>query len=84
MKMPIRAEILSTPVAFILASYPQIVHVFIRNRMGCIGCAFSRFHTLEDVIEIYQLDEEKVMVEIQELLRSRDDLDPSTIEFEKA
>jgi hybrid cluster-associated redox disulfide protein len=84
MKLPPRAEILHIPVAFILASYPQTSQVFIRNRMGCIGCAFSRFHTLKDVIEIYQLDEEKALREIQDLLNSRDDLDPSKIEFEKA
>ena len=56
MKKPAVAEILHTPIAVILSSYPQVSRVFIRNRMGCIGCAFSKFHTPQDAIEIYQLD----------------------------
>ena len=77
MKKPAVADILHVPIAVILTSHPQASHVFIRNRMWCIGCAFSKFHTLKDVIEIYQLDEETLLGEVKDLFVSKHDLDPS-------
>jgi hybrid cluster-associated redox disulfide protein len=82
MKTPTSAEIIHIPVALILTSYPQVSQVFIRNRMGCIGCPFSRFHTLIDVVEIYQLDKETFLGDIQDLLSSRDVSDPSKVVFD--
>jgi hybrid cluster-associated redox disulfide protein len=70
-KEPSVTDILHTPIAIILNCYPQVSQVFIRNRMGCIGCAFSRFHTLKDAIEIYKLDEETFFGEVWDLLDAR-------------
>jgi hybrid cluster-associated redox disulfide protein len=64
-------DILHIPIAILLNRYPQVSQVFIRNRMGCIGCAFSRFHTLKDAIEIYPFEEETLLGEVWDLLGAR-------------
>ena len=73
MKEPSVTDILYTPIAIILNRYPQVSQVFILNRMGCIGCAFSRFHTLKDAIEIYELEEEMFLGEVRDLLDAKHD-----------
>jgi hybrid cluster-associated redox disulfide protein len=31
----------------VMRKWPQTIHVFMRHRMACIGCAFAVFHTVE-------------------------------------
>jgi hybrid cluster-associated redox disulfide protein len=76
-KTPLVSEILCIPIAILLDSYPRASQIFIHNRMGCVGCAFARFHTLKDAIEIYQLEEETFLREVWDLLGGRDDLNTS-------
>jgi hybrid cluster-associated redox disulfide protein len=83
MKKPTETEILHIPIAAFLNRYPQASRVLIRNRMWCIGCAFARFHTLKDVIEIYQLGEETFFEDVRGFLDLKDDLDPSMTLFEE-
>ena len=40
----------------ILARWPQMIEVFIRFHMLCIGCPVSRFHTLQEACELHQID----------------------------
>jgi hybrid cluster-associated redox disulfide protein len=64
-------------------NYPRASRIFIHNRMGCVGCAFARFHTLKDAIEIYQLEEERFLREVRDLLGEKDDLNTSKGLFEE-
>jgi hybrid cluster-associated redox disulfide protein len=41
--------------------YPPSAEVLVSFSMACVGCVFSRFHTLEDAAVIYQLDPEHVL-----------------------
>jgi len=47
----------------ILVEYPEVVAVFIQMKTQCIGCAFERFCTLEDVSKHYE-------IQINELLEN--------------
>jgi hybrid cluster-associated redox disulfide protein len=40
----------------ILREYPEAIQVFIQLKTQCVGCAFERFCTLEDVAKHYELD----------------------------
>ena len=77
MKMSAVDEHLDTPIEVILRMWPGVAQVFIRNHMGCIGCAFARFHTLQDAFEIYQLDKEVIVEQMRVLMGSAGDLEPS-------
>jgi len=70
-------ESLEAPIEVILGKWPKVSPVFISNRMGCIGCAFAKFHTLQDACEIYQLDKGSLIDQVRDLLRPMDKLDNS-------
>jgi len=72
MNDPGMAGILHTPIATLLSRYPQVSRVIIRHRMGCVGCAFSKFHSLHDALEIYQLQQEPFLTEIRNLTYVKD------------
>jgi len=77
MDKPTVDESLDAPIAVILGKWPKASQVFISNRMGCIGCAFAKFHTLQDASEAYQLDQGRLIGQIRDLIRPMDDLDIS-------
>ena len=72
MNDPGMAGILHAPIATLLSRYPQVSRVIIHHRMGCVGCAFSKFHSLHDALEIYQLQQEPFLTEIRNLIGVKD------------
>lgn len=54
-------------VESILKSTPEAARFFLDWRTDCVGCGFARFCTLKDVIDIYQIDEEKFLEAVQKL-----------------
>jgi hybrid cluster-associated redox disulfide protein len=56
------------PIETVLEKWPKVSQVFISNRMSCIGCPFSKFHTLQDAREIYQLDKRVIFRQMQEAI----------------
>ncbi len=55
-----------------LRHWPQTAGVFLRRRMACLGCAIAPFETLHEVSEIYQLDAEQFLRELQDAARKAD------------
>ncbi|HZQ09938.1 MAG TPA: DUF1858 domain-containing protein [Anaerolineae bacterium] len=49
----------------LLDEYPETIPIFLKYRMACVGCDLNRFHTLADVIAIYNLDGARFLDEIQ-------------------
>lgn len=39
----------------VLNRWPQTVPVFIKYQTSCVGCSMSKFETLEDAAQIYNL-----------------------------
>lgn len=44
------------PLADLMASWPQVIPVFLKYRMLCVGCLINPFHTIEDACAEYGLD----------------------------
>ncbi|MBX3531351.1 MAG: DUF1858 domain-containing protein [Rhizobiaceae bacterium] len=42
----------------IMRRWPTTIRLFMRNRMLCIGCPIGVFHTVKDVCDAHDLDEE--------------------------
>ena len=55
-------------VAEVLDRWPQTIPVFIRHRMACVGCTIASFETLSEVADIYQLEPDEFLQELQHLL----------------
>jgi hybrid cluster-associated redox disulfide protein len=70
MDSTIDETVLNVPVEVMLEKWPGISRVFINYRMSCIGCPFSKFHTLQDTCEIYQLDAKVLLGQVQERIET--------------
>jgi len=61
-------EISETSVEELLKSSSETPRFLLNWKLGCVGCGFARFCTLEDVIETYQIDGEKFLEEAKKLI----------------
>ncbi len=57
-------------VAEVLARWPQTVSVFFRHHMICVGCAMSRFETLDEVAAVYGLDLNNLLRELRQAVEA--------------
>jgi len=53
----------------ILQKYPETHPVFQKNNLGCIGCLAASFETVEDGLRAHKLDVEKVMAELNDVVK---------------
>ncbi|NMB87440.1 MAG: DUF1858 domain-containing protein [Chloroflexi bacterium] len=56
-------------VAETLARWPEVIPVFIRHRMACVGCNLSAFETLGDAARTYGLQPEAFLEEVHRTIR---------------
>ena len=49
-----------------LQAYPQVSHVFLDKKTSCVGCHMARFCRLKDVANVYSLEPETFVREIQQ------------------
>ncbi|HHD16131.1 MAG TPA: DUF1858 domain-containing protein [Euryarchaeota archaeon] len=47
--------------------YPQLVPVFIRHGLGCLGCALAQFETIEQGAMAHGMDLEALMRDLNEV-----------------
>lgn len=59
---------LNMTVFDLLNIFPQVIPVFIRHRMSCVGCSMSSFETLQDAAKIYGISPEGFLCELNEAL----------------
>jgi hybrid cluster-associated redox disulfide protein len=50
----------------ILQMFPEVSQVFLRKKTSCVGCYMARFCTLKDVANVYSLEPETLVHEIQQ------------------
>lgn len=51
-------------VADVIDKWPQTIPVFMKYRLGCIGCAMATFDTLADVLNNYNLTPDRLLSEL--------------------
>lgn len=67
---PLEADL---TVAEVLARWPQTIPIFIRHRMACVGCTIAPFETLIEVADIYQLELDSFLQELQQTIGREED-----------
>ena len=40
----------------VMRTRPETIHVFLKYRMGCVGCPIATFHTIEDACREHSID----------------------------
>jgi hybrid cluster-associated redox disulfide protein len=56
-------------ISELLRCWPQVIPVFQKHKMACVGCSMSDFETVSSASEIYQLSLESFINELQEAVR---------------
>ena len=68
----------NTIIDSILVQYPKLAEVFNQHGMACVGCVFSRFHTLADAAAIYHLDVDRLIGDLSQQFSSLYDSEVET------
>lgn len=55
----------------LLSRWSQVIPVFIRLRLSCVGCPMSPFETLDTVAKIYGLPIDNLMQELEATLTAK-------------
>ena len=58
-------------ISEILDRWPEIIPIFLNRRMACVGCSLADFMTLEDALDIYHLNMESFIEEIENAIQIR-------------
>ncbi len=59
-------SLLNLRVDQLLRCWPEAAQAFIAFHLACIGCAFARFHTLRQALEIYEIDPDAFLEKLME------------------
>jgi len=58
-------------ISEILDRWPEIIPIFLRHKMACVGCSLADFMTLEDALDIYHLNKESFIEEIKNAIQTQ-------------
>lgn len=61
---PSAAELMATNVESLLSQWPATAQVFISYRMACVGCDFAKYHTTQEALEAYSLEQSIILNEL--------------------
>ncbi len=57
-------------VSDLLKDWPQVIPVFMRHNMACVGCSMSSFETLGDAAKIYGMIPESFLAELKQVIEA--------------
>ncbi len=55
-------------IAQIVEKHPQVVPVFFKHGLGCLGCAIAQFETLEQGAKAHGLDVDGLLADLNKVL----------------
>ena len=59
----------TTSVEAVFKAAPNVGSVFIKHKTDCVGCFLARFCTLGEVANIYDLDLQSLLDDLQEKMK---------------
>lgn len=57
-----------TSVSDLVQLHPQVIPIFLRHQMACVGCNMSRFETLSEAARAYAIPEEQLLQDIKKCI----------------
>jgi hybrid cluster-associated redox disulfide protein len=52
----------------LLTNFPNLIPLFIQERLACVGCVMARFETLDELSRNYNLDLTQFIADIETIL----------------
>lgn len=49
---------------YIIEKYPDTINVFFKYGLGCIGCSYASFETIEEGCKAHNIDVDKLVKEL--------------------
>lgn len=65
-----------TSMADLLDRWPQAIPVLLRRQMSCVGCSMAVFETLESAAQVYHLDLDGLICDIQQAINASENTAP--------
>ncbi len=58
-----------TPIRDLLTKYPKAAEVFAAKGMACLGCAASKFETVEEGAAAHGIDVDELVIDMNKALQ---------------
>ncbi|MGI6359154.1 MAG: DUF1858 domain-containing protein [Bacillota bacterium] len=58
-------------ISEIVEKYPQVVPVFFKHGLGCLGCAIAQFETLEQGAKAHGIDVDALLADLNKVLEEK-------------
>ena len=55
----------------IIEKHPEVIPVFQKYNMGCIGCIAASFEKISDIASVHAIDVKKFVKELNEAMKDR-------------
>jgi len=55
----------------VIEKYPEIVSVFVKYNMGCIGCIAASFEKLSDIASVHGVDVKSFVKDLNEAINNK-------------
>jgi len=55
----------------VIQEHPEVIPVFAKYNMGCIGCIAASFEKIEDIAEVHGVDVENFVKELNEAMKKK-------------
>lgn len=55
----------------VLSKYPETIEIFFKHNMHCVGCAVSRFETLEQGALAHGIEPDKLVEELNKKIKKK-------------
>jgi hybrid cluster-associated redox disulfide protein len=68
LEKPSTGELLDMKLDLLLGRWPNTARVLIANRMACIGCDFAKFHSTHQALEVYGLERDPFIKDLENAL----------------
>lgn len=56
----------------VIQKYPETIEVFFKYGLGCIGCSYASFETIEEGCKAHGIDADKLVKELNEEIKDED------------
>lgn len=66
---PSNDDLLQMKIEDLLSHWPTAAQILIGYRMACLGCDFAKFHSTNQVLEIYDLDSDVFLKDLKDIRR---------------
>ena len=53
----------------VIEKHPEVVPVFVKYNMGCIGCIAASFEKISDIAAVHGIDVKKFVEELNEAMK---------------